>query len=139
MSVAAPKLAPATVNVRTKISALWTTMLFVFAYVDIFGLYRPDVRADLEAGQVGGFDVGQAFLLGTTAYVVVPALMVIVTFILQAAITRAINLVLAPVYAITIIAAAFGEWNYYILGTVIEIALLAGVAYYAWTWPRQAA
>jgi hypothetical protein len=33
------------VNVRIKISALWTSMLFVFAYVDLFSLYRRDVRA----------------------------------------------------------------------------------------------
>lgn len=38
-------LEPALVNVRIKISALWTSMLFVFAYVDLFSLYRPDFRA----------------------------------------------------------------------------------------------
>jgi hypothetical protein len=42
------------VNVRIKISALWTSMLFVFAYVDLFSLYRPDLRADLEAGESAG-------------------------------------------------------------------------------------
>ena len=57
MSVAETKFEPATVNVRTKISALWTSMLFVFAYVDLFSLYRPDFRADLEAAEVGGFTV----------------------------------------------------------------------------------
>jgi hypothetical protein len=29
-------------------------MLFVFAYVDLFSLYRPDFRADLEAGKSAG-------------------------------------------------------------------------------------
>ena len=53
--------------VRIKLSALWTSMLFVFAYVDLFSLYRPDFRADLEAGEVGGFAVSQGFLAGTTA------------------------------------------------------------------------
>ena len=48
---------PANVSVRTKLSALWTAMLFVFAYVDIFSLYRPGVRAELEAGELGGFTV----------------------------------------------------------------------------------
>jgi hypothetical protein len=33
------KFEPSKVNVRIKISALWTAMLFVFAYVDIFSLY----------------------------------------------------------------------------------------------------
>lgn len=65
------------VNVRIKISALWASMLFTFAYVDLFSLYRQDVRAALADGKVGGFTVGEPFLAGTTAYVVVPALMVV--------------------------------------------------------------
>jgi hypothetical protein len=48
------KFEPSNVIVRVKISALWTSMLFVFAYVDLFSLYRPDFRADLEAGEIGG-------------------------------------------------------------------------------------
>ncbi|MEA3215565.1 MAG: hypothetical protein QOJ19_1721, partial [Acidimicrobiia bacterium] len=61
-----------TVNVRIKISALWASMLFVFAYIDLFGLLRADVRADLETGKVSGFTVDQTFLLGATAYVIIP-------------------------------------------------------------------
>ena len=64
---------PCPVNVRNKISALWVSTLFVFAYVDLFGFYRSDFRADVEAGEVGGFTVNQSFLVGTTAYVVSPA------------------------------------------------------------------
>ena len=41
------KLEPFPVNVRVKISALWASMLFVFVYVDLFSLYRPDFRADI--------------------------------------------------------------------------------------------
>jgi hypothetical protein len=70
------RFAPSNVNVRIKISALWTSMLFVFVYVDLFGLYRRDIRADLEAGQVGGFTVNHSFLFATTAYVAIPTLMV---------------------------------------------------------------
>ena len=128
---------PSPVNVRIKLSALWTSMLFVFAYVDIFGLYRPDVRADLEAGEVGGFTVDGSFLLGTTAYVVLPSLMVFLALVLRPRVNRIANLVLAVVYAITIVAGAIGEWAYYVVASALEIALLAGVAYYAWTWPRE--
>ena len=66
MSAAGTKLEPSLVNVRVRISALWTSMLFVFAYVDLFSLYRPDFRAAVEAGEVAGFAVNQTFLLGTT-------------------------------------------------------------------------
>lgn len=130
------KFEPFIVNVRIKISALWTSMLFVFAYVDLFSLYRPDFRADIEAGEIGGFTVNQSFLLGTTAYVVIPSLMVFGALILRARVNRIVNIVLSIVYALTIIAGAIGEWNYYILGSAIEVALLAAIAYYAWTWPK---
>jgi hypothetical protein len=125
-----------TVNVRIKISALWASMLFVFAYVDLFSLYRADVRADLEAGEVGGFTVDQTFLLGTTAYAVIPSLMVFLALVLRPRVNRIANIALAVIYAVTILAGAVGEWNYYLLGSAIEIAQLAAIAYYAWTWPR---
>ena len=113
-------------------------MLFVFVYVDYFSLYRPDVRAKMEAGEIGGFAVDQAFLLGTTVYVVIPSLMVFGALVLRPAVNRIVNIVLGSLYALTIVAGAIGEWSYYILGSVIEAALLAGVVYYAATWPKQA-
>ena len=131
------KFERSTVSVRIKISALWTAMLFVFAYVDIFSLYRPDFRADIDAGQIAGFTVNQAFLLGTTIYVVIPSLMVFGALVLGPRVDRVANIALGTIYALTIVAGAIGEWNYYVLGSAIEVALLAGVVYYAWTWPKE--
>ena len=128
---------PFTVNVRIKISALWASMLFVFAYVDLFSLYRPDVRADLEAGEIGAFTVNQSFVLGTTVYAVIPSLMVFGVLVLRPRVNRIANIALSVIYALTIIAGAVGEWTYYIVGSAIEIALLAAIVHYAWTWPKQ--
>jgi hypothetical protein len=126
------------VNVRIKISALWTSMLFLFAYVDLFTLYRDDFRADLDAGEVGGFTVNQSFLLGTTVYVVIPSLMVFLTLVLRPRVDRVANIVPAIAYALTIIAGAIGEWGYYVLGSAVEVTLLAAIVYFAWTWPKEA-
>jgi hypothetical protein len=128
---------PSKVNVRIKISVLWTSMLFVFAYVDLFSLYRPDFRADIEAGDLAGFTINQSFLLGTTAYVLIPSLMVFCSLILRPRVNRIANIALGILYALTIIAGAIGEWNYYVLGSAVEIALLAVIVYYAWTWPKE--
>jgi uncharacterized protein DUF6326 len=124
------------ISPRIKIAALWASMLFVFVYVDLFSLYRADVRADIEAGEISAFSIGQGFLLGVTAYVALPSLMVFLSLVLSVKVTRMTNIVLAVLYALTIVGSAVGEWNYYILGSVIEVALLAGIAYYAWTWPK---
>jgi hypothetical protein len=113
--------------------------MFIVAYVDLFSLYRPDLRADIEAGEVSGFTIGEAFLLGTTIYIVIPSLMVFLALVLAPRITRLANILLAIVFGLTIVAGAIGEWNYYILASVIEIALLATIVYLAWSWPRAAA
>lgn len=134
-ATAGPRFDPAPVNVRVKISALWTAMLFVFAYVDLFSLYRPDFRADVEAGEVGGFAVNQSFLLATTIYVLIPSLMVFATLVLRPGVNRVANVALSAGYALTIVAGAIGEWGYYVLGSAVEVALLAAIAYSAWTWP----
>ena len=128
---------PSPVNVRIKLSGLWATMLFVFAYVDIFSFFRPDVRADIEAGQIAGFQIGEAFLLGTTIYILLPSLMVFGSLVLRPRVNRITNIVLSVVYAATIVGGAIGEWGYYVLGSAVEVGLLAGIVYYAWTWPRR--
>lgn len=65
-------------------------------------------RPDIEACKVFAFDIGQSFLSFSTLYLV------------------------------TIVGLAIGEWNYYILGGVLEAALLAMVIHHAWTWPQAA-
>ena len=124
------------IPVTLKISALWTAMLFVFAYVDIFSFFRPDVRASIEAGQIAGFDINQAFLVGTTIYILIPSLMVAGAIFLRPRLNRVLNIVLPVIYGLTIVAGAVGEWGYYILGSAVELILLAGIVYLAWTWPR---
>ena len=125
------------INPRIKIAALWTSMMFVFAYVDLFSLYRADIRADIEAGKIFAFTIGQGFLLGVTIYILVPSLMLFLSLVLPVRVTRIANIVAAVLYAVTITGGAIGEWNYYILGSITEAALLVGIVYYAWTWPKS--
>ncbi len=127
------------INPRFKIAALWASMMFVFAYVDLFSLFRADIRADIEAGTMYVFSIGQGFLLGVTVYIALPSLMVFLSLVLPVRITRLANIVLPVLYGLTIVGSAVGEWNYYILGSAIEAVLLGGIAYYAWTWPTTTA
>jgi hypothetical protein len=120
------------IDPRLTIAAAWTSLLMVFAYVDIFSLYRDDVRASLEAGELGGFEVGTGFLLLTTAYILPAALMIVVTLLLPSRANRWANVTLAALYTVTIVGAAVGEQAYYLLGSVVEVALLALIARLAW-------
>ena len=111
-------------------------MLFVVAYVDIFGLYRPDVRANIEAGEVGGFDIDQAFLVGTTAYVLIPSLMVFATLVLRPHVCRIANVALGVVRA----------HDRRQRGRRVDLLRrrqrhrarpARDDPYYAWTWPKR--
>ena len=124
------------INPRIKIAGSWASMLFIFLYVDLISMYRADIRADIEAGKVFAFTIGQGVLLGMTVYILIPSLMLFLSLVLPVRIARTANVVAAALYAITVAGGAVGEWNYYILGSVVEVALLSAVAYYAWTWPK---
>jgi Family of unknown function (DUF6326) len=127
------------VNIRVKLAAAWTSIMMIFAYVDIFMFYRADFRDQVETGKLSvGFKINQGFLLGTTVYVAIPSLMILGAIILPVRINRVANIVLAILYALTIIAGAFGEWRYYQFGSALEVILLAVICKYAWKWPRRA-
>ena len=126
------------VDVKLVLSALWIAMLFVFAYVDIFGFFRADVLDAALDGTVAttDFTVNQGFLIGTLIYVLLPILMVVLSLVLTPRVNRMTNIVVSLVYLLTIIASCIGEtWAYYIVGSAVEVLLLGAIARSAWTWP----
>lgn len=125
------------VNVKVVLAGLWVSMLFVFAYVDIFGFWRDDVINGALDGRVpgAGFDINQTFLALTTLYVLIPALMVTFSLVAPAKINRPTNIGVSVLYALSVIASAVGEtWAYYIIGSVVEVLLLLAIAGVAWFW-----
>jgi Family of unknown function (DUF6326) len=133
------ELQDARVDTKVVLSGLWISMLFVFAYVDIFGFWRADVIEGALAGEVPGvgFEIGQTFLILTTLYVLVPSLMVVVSLVAPARVNRPANVVVSLVYAVSVVVTVIGEtWLYYWLGSAVEVVLLLAIARVAWTWSR---
>lgn len=127
------------VDRKIVLSGLWITVLFVFAYIDIFGFWRADILNGALQGAVSGttIDVDQAFLVSATAYVLVPSLLVIASLLMPAKINRLTNIVISLLWFISVVVTVLGEsWSYYILGSVTELLLLLSITYCAWTWPK---
>ena len=130
------------VDVKIVLSGLWVTMLFVFACVDIFGFWRADVINGALHGKVprAGFAIDQTFLALTTVYILIPSLMVAVSLLAPARINRPTNVVVSLLYVVSVVLSALGEtWVYFILGSVVEVALLLTIARVAWAWPSRPA
>jgi hypothetical protein len=127
------------IDVKLVLSALWIAMLIVFAYVDIFGFFRADIHQAALDGKVAamGITIDQVFLTFTTVYILIPTLMVVLSLVLRPRVNRIVNIVVALVYAVSIIALCIGEtWVYYFLGSAVEVVLLVAIVRTAWTWPR---
>jgi len=125
-------------DVKLVLTALWTAILFVFAYVDILGLYRADVLHAALHGKVASTSVtiNQQFLVLTLGYVMVPALMVVFSLVLKARTNRFLNAVVSLGYLISVAATCIGEDHvYYLLGSAMEAVLLLAITYFAWRWP----
>jgi len=135
---AAGALEDVKIPVKLKLSALWAATLFLYAYGDIFGFFRPDVIESVKAGKIAGFQINQGFLLAVSIYILIPSAMVFLTLVLKPEVNRWANLIVSVAYFATIVLSAIGEtWAYYIFLSLAESVLTLLIVWHAWKWPQQ--
>ncbi len=132
MADTASRLAP--LDVRIRLAALWIATMLLVAFVDIFQFYRADIREQVEAGHVLNFEIGQFFMLAIVVYITVPTLMIALSVLLPYKANRISNIVIAVLFAVTIVGAAIGEWGYYLFASAVELGLLAAIVTLAFRW-----
>ena len=127
--------------VKAKLAAAWSSLMFLYIYVDHLNLYKPGVVADLLAGRVFEFEASQTFVIVALTLVGIPAVMVVLSAALPARVNRPLNLVLGALYVpVSLFNLSGGEWlGFYGLGVGLEVLVLAFVLRSAWTWPRTGA
>jgi hypothetical protein len=127
----------APVPVRLKLAALWTSMMFLYVYVDIFTLFKPGTVSDILEGRVWEFDITPTWAFSAMVLLAIPSLMVALSVLLPARAARWSNVVVGALYIPVSAGNVIGEtWAYFYLGAALEVALLVLIIRYAWTWPR---
>jgi len=125
------------VPVRYKLAALWTSVMFFYVYGDYFELYVPGKLQDMLNGEMAIGAVTQGMLVGTAVVMAVPSLMIFLSLILPAAVSRWLNVSAGLFYATIMLLILFnGAWAFYMLFAAIEIILTLLVIWYAWRWPH---
>jgi hypothetical protein len=83
------------------------------------------------------FEITQTWALAALALMTIPSLMVFLSLALPARANRWTNIVVAALYVPYSIGNVIGEaWVlYFWFAVIVEVALLAVVIRYAWTWP----
>ena len=126
------------VNVKTKLSILWATLMFIYIYVDIFRFFQPGELEHILEGKVWIFEITQTWALSAMIMMTIPSLMVFLSLILKAKVNRWVNIIMGVLHIAIAIGNVIGEtWAYYIFGGVVEVVLLLLIVWYAWKLPTQ--
>ncbi|MDJ1497177.1 DUF6326 family protein [Cytophagaceae bacterium DM2B3-1] len=129
------------VNVRIKLAALWTTVMFCYVYGDFFSLFVPGRIKHLMEGQSGVGTTTPISLLCFSLLMTVPSLMIFLSLVLKPQISRWFNLVFGIFFTLImtlILITTNDTWMiFYSYLAVVEIVLTGTIVWYAWTWPRQ--
>lgn len=126
------------VNVKLKLAALWASFMFLYIYVDYFGLYMPGHINNILAGKMWVIAITPVILLAALASVTIPALMIFLSVALSAKVNRWTNIIVAAVYIpYTLFNLAGEAWIHMVFGAVVEVVLLLLIILYAWKWPKQ--
>lgn len=128
------------VNVRIKLSALWTSLMFCYLYGDYFELYVPGKTEGLISGE-NMLDAPMK-LFAATFMLTVPALMVFLSLVLKPAFCRILNIILGIFFTLLMLLIATSsltEWrSFYVFLAMVESMITVCVIWQAWNWPKTA-
>ncbi len=126
------------INVKIKLAGLWTSLMFLYLYVDFFHLYMPGTLQNLLAGKVFVLNITPSFVLSALCAMMVPTLMIFLSLAVPAAPNRWLNLILASLYIpFTLFNLAGETWPHMLVAALVEVLLLTLIIRYSWTWPRE--
>ena len=72
------------IPVQAKLAAAWTSLMFLYIYVDYFHLYKPGVIHNILVGVVFQFDISQTLLTAFLTITAIPSLMILLSTTLPA-------------------------------------------------------
>ena len=126
-----------TINTKLKLAALWTVFMFLYSYVDYFGLYMPGKIEGILVGKIFVFDISQTFLMTAMVLVTIPALTIFLSVALPATVNRLTNIIMSIVFIPYMLFNLAGEaWVHMYFAAAVEVVLLLLILRFAWKWPR---
>jgi hypothetical protein len=127
------------VNVRLKLSALWTSVMFCYIYGDYFELYVPN---KVEGLLNGNNLLNSPFnLLLATIMLTIPAILISVSLMAMPSLSRILNIVFGIFFSLLMLLIAvtsLTEWRmFYVFLALTECTIASIVIYQAWNWEKK--
>ena len=128
-------------NIKIKLSALWTSVVFCYLYGDYFELYTPDKVNSLISGDT--IMDSPTTLLIASIILAIPSVMVAASIILQPKINRFLNMLFGTLFTLMMVFIGIistNEWYlFYVFLAFLESIITALIVWYAWNWPKKTA
>jgi hypothetical protein len=133
-------LADFPINLKLKLSALWSAVMFCYIYGDYFQLYVPKKVEQFISGDTLLDNPFKLFL--ASVLMAVPALMVFLSLVLKPQANRWLNMIFGTIYTGIMVLIAINSiapwWTFYVFLAVVESCITATIVWYAWAWPKAA-
>lgn len=127
------------INIKLVLSALWTSVMFLYIYGDYFELYVPGKTQGLLNGQ--NLLNSPYKLLSATIILTLPSLMIFLSLIMKPKWNRILNISIAAfltLFTLLVGASSLSEWRiFYVMLAFLESILTAIIVWKAWHWPRM--
>jgi hypothetical protein len=125
-------------NIRIKLIGLWSVLVFLYIYCDIFTFFRPGLINEIIEGFMGPFQANQISLLVAGLLMAIPILIIIANLFTKLPIIRWINILGGILYTLVNIGNLVSEkWAYYWFYGVIELFITILIITQTIKWPKK--
>jgi len=123
-------------NKKVFLSTLWIFLTANYIFCDVFTLFYPESLNQLIAGEMGGMEITQIFLLSFAVLMELTMVMIVLSRILSYKLNRLSNIVVGLIMTFIQAATLFSDDNtlHYIFFSFVEIGTTVFIVYYARKW-----
>ena len=126
-------------NIKIKLAALWTSVVFCYLYGDYFELYTPEKVDSLLTG-TNVLDSPTKLLIASIT-LAIPSIMVALSILLNPKVNRFLNVLFGIVFTLMMILIGVNSltpwYSFYVFLAIIESIITFSIVWFAWNWPKK--
>lgn len=127
-----------TINIKIKLAALWTSVMFCYVYGDYFELYVPEKISGILAGEQILDSPTKLFIAAIV--MAIPSVMIALSVLLKPKINRILNIVFGVIFTammLLIAITSLSAWHgFYVFLAILESIITFSIVVLAFKWPR---
>ncbi|MFK2820901.1 DUF6326 family protein [Flavobacteriaceae sp. LMIT009] len=129
------------VDIKIKLAALWTSLMFLYIYADYFRLMTPEKLEKMIKLQTPMGPTTPGLLVIFSLILIVPTLMIFLSVFLRPKINKWLNIIVALLYTcmsvLIIISSISSEWQkFFVLFNIVEVLIFSIIIFQAWNWQK---